>query len=222
MTSLYEDGVNICLNSEKICVRLAIIVCTIDLPAKASVFNMTFFNGAESCITCHEPGIIASQGKGFARCFPYCAEQFPLRTDNKIRVNMSLATDQLRISGFKGLFGLSNLKGLNFAYAVPPDYMHVILLGVTKSLLSKWFLPKESGNSYYIGKSLHVFSQRVKAIKPPFFRERLPRDLEKHYMNLKATELQLLLLYYCLPCLEEILPKAYLDHIALLSETTFI
>jgi len=40
---------------------------TCDLPAKASVLNMTLFNGSESCITCEEPGTVVSQGKGHSR-----------------------------------------------------------------------------------------------------------------------------------------------------------
>lgn len=52
--------------------------------------------------------------------------------------------------------------------------------------------------------------------------ERLPRDIEKHYGNMKATELQAWLLFYSLPCLSGILPHQYLDHLSLLSEAIYL
>lgn len=82
----------------------------------------------------------------------------------------------------------------------------------------KWFSPTNSGKDYFVGKKLKVISKRLMSIKPPDFLERLPRDLEKHYSDLKATDYQAWLLYYCLPCMNGILPEKYLQHVALLAE----
>jgi len=41
-----------------------------DLPAKAAILNMRYFNGQYACITCEELGQTVKQGKGPARCFP--------------------------------------------------------------------------------------------------------------------------------------------------------
>ena len=82
-----------------------------------------------------------------------------------------------------------------------PDYMHCFVLGVTKTLLQKWFSPSQSKNEYYVGGSFKAVSRRLQSIKPPDYLEQLPRDLEKHYANLKATELQAWLLFYSIPYL---------------------
>jgi len=59
---------------------------------------------------------------------------------------------------------------------------------------------------------LRGISKRLIGIKPPDYVERLPRDLEKHFAHLKATELQAWLLYYALPCFSVYLPAKYLKH----------
>lgn len=59
-------------------------------------------------------------------------------------------------------------------------------------------------------------------MRPPDTLARLPRDMEKHFKNLKASELQAWLLYYSLPCLVGILPDSYLQHFAQFSEGIYI
>ncbi|KAJ8314552.1 hypothetical protein KUTeg_006702 [Tegillarca granosa] len=67
-------------------------------------------------------------------------------------------------------------------------------------LLTKWFSPTNGGKDFFISKNLKKISKFVfSTIKPPSSIERLPRDLEKHYKSLKATELQAFLLYYGIP-----------------------
>ena len=135
---------------------------------------------------------------------------------------MLSATDKNRVQGFRGPSGLVSLDMFNFVEGIVPDYMHCILLGITKTLLGKWFSPTETGKDYFIGKHIKKISQRLSKIKPPDFIERLPRDLEKHYSSFKATELQSWLLYYALPCLDGVLPEIYLDHFSKISEAVYI
>ncbi|KAI4805508.1 hypothetical protein KUCAC02_010118, partial [Chaenocephalus aceratus] len=61
---------------------------------------------------------------------------------------------------------------------------------------------KESGKRYFVGKELKTISARLSHIQPPYFIERLPRDLEVHHNHLKATEYQSWLLFYALPCMD--------------------
>ncbi|WAQ99784.1 hypothetical protein MAR_024157 [Mya arenaria] len=223
MNKLYREGINIIIESEMFNVKLAVICCTLDLPAKASVLNMTFFNGTHACITCEEPGECVKQGKGYARCYPYRGEHtFPLRNSETVETSMHEATEKKRVKGFKGVSGLATLQSLHLVEGILPDYMHGILLGITKLLLSKWFSPTESKKEYFIGKHLKNISTKLQNIKPPEYIERLPRDLEKNYSHFKATELQSWLLYYGLPCLIGVLPDIYLEHFANLSESIYI
>ena len=48
---MHSVGVNIELNGKIITVKLGVLCGVFDLPAKASILNMTYFNGKEGCIT---------------------------------------------------------------------------------------------------------------------------------------------------------------------------
>ena len=122
-------------------------------------------------------------------------QKFSLRTEHNIRT-------EKQVKGFKGLSGLIHLKGFSFAQSMEPEYMHGILLGITKVLLNKWCSSSESGQLYFIGKNLQAISKRLQLIKCPDYVEWLLRDLENYYTHLKATELQIFLLFYYYPCLK--------------------
>ncbi|WAR03041.1 hypothetical protein MAR_009599, partial [Mya arenaria] len=66
--------------------------------------------------------------------------------------------------------------------------MHAVLMGLTENHLLKWFSVSEAGKEYFVGKQLKQVSLKLLNIKPSYHIERLPRDLEKHYANFKATE----------------------------------
>ncbi|XP_021354853.1 uncharacterized protein LOC110451260 [Mizuhopecten yessoensis] len=224
MNSLYNVGVDVQIGDEAYNVKLAIICGIADLPAKAEILNMSYFNGSHACIKCEEPGMTAQQGKGYARCFPYRLQgaRYPDRNHADVLVNMENDSARNREKGFKGESGLKHLESYNLVLGTVPDYMHGVLLGVTKSLMNKWFSPSQSGKNYFIGNKLKVISEKMKQMKPPDSIERLPRDLEKHYSHFKATELQSWLLYYAFPCLLGILKDEFLENFLCLSEGVHI
>lgn len=224
MDDLFSKGFNIVVDHETITVRLSVLCAVADLPAKAGLLNMTLFNGVEACITCTEPGKVVQQGKGHARCYPYRDpnDRFPTRVHDEVVTDMCRATPTKRVQGFKGESGLLKLHNFDFVHGVVPEYMHGILLGVTKTIMMKWFSPTGSGKPYFVGKQLKKVAKRLQQIQPPDFIERLPRDLQLHYQHLKATELQVWLLFYALPCMDGILDEVYLEHFAHLSEAIHI
>ena len=219
MSKLYHDGLTIDVNGKSVVVKLGVFLASLDLQAKAYALNMTMFNGAEACSTCLEPGYTVKQGKGSARFYPYrpVADRPPLRNHESIIANGRKATPQRRVHGLKGSNGLTTLPGFNLVTGVVPDYMHGVLMGVTKSLMNCWFSSQHSKKPYYVGKDLKKISRRMLSIQPPYFVTRLPRDLESSYAHLKASELQSWLLYYGPPCLKGILQTEYLEHFCLLS-----
>ncbi|CAG2187656.1 unnamed protein product [Mytilus edulis] len=147
MNDLYDTGITEKLNGEETTVKLKVICGIYDLPAKAAILNMTQYNGSDSCITCEEPGKTVKQGKGTSRCFPYreTAEKYPNRNQAGVKLAMERGTERNRIKGFKGTSPLLDLKNFDIVSGTPPDYMHGVLLGVTKTLLYKWFSSTEKG-----------------------------------------------------------------------------
>ena len=222
LNSLYHEGFNFTLDGDNITVKVKVVCGVFDLPAKASILEMTYFNGKDACITCEASGMTVKQGKGSARSYPYMNGIYTLRKDEDVRVCMLAGNDKKRVKGFKGVSGLASIHSFDLVDGIVPDYMHAVLLGVTSTLMFKWFSPTQSNKSYFVGKHLKEISRRLQNIKPPASIERLPRDLEKHYKNLKATELQSWLLFYALPCLVGILPDRYLRHFSYLSEAIYI
>lgn len=224
LDNMYTKGLELIVENKIIVAKLAIVCGVFDLPAKASLLNMTYFNGAESCITCEEIGVSVKQGKGNARCFPYKeeTEKAKMRNHEEVAEQMKIGTAKKRVKGFKGVSGMLAIQSYDLVKGTVPDYMHGILLGITNMLLKKWFAPSESGKDYFIGKHIKLVSKRLQNIKPPQSIERLPRDLEKHFLSLKATELQVWLLFYAIPSLSGILPDRYLEHFACLSDAVYI
>ncbi len=222
MNTLSSEGFDVHVNGKCMRCRLMLTCCIADLPAKAALLNMSYFNGAHACISCEEPGVVVKQGKGHSRSYPFRMDPPSMREHEKVVSHMEQATPTKRVQGFRGKSGLCELNSFDFVQNTVPDYMHCVLLGITKNLLHKWFSPTEAGKRYAIGKHLKQISKRLQKIRPPQFIERLPRDIEKHYSNYKATELQAWLLFYCLPCVEGILPVKYQNHFSLLSEATFV
>lgn len=90
--SLNTEGIQISIDSLNITVKMKVICGVFDLPAKASILNMMYFNGQYACITCEEPGHSVKQGKGTARCFPQQKWKYKLRSHSDVLENMQLET----------------------------------------------------------------------------------------------------------------------------------
>ncbi len=223
MCGLHDEGFCINLSSvdRKPVVKVAVIAAVMDLQAKAYVLNMTMHNGHFGCSTCEEPGESVQQGKGYARFYPYrdAHEKPNLRNTDDIKfVKGPNATPGKRLTGICGISGLSVMPWFDLVVGVVPDYMHGALLGVTKVLMYKFFSSTNAGKEYFVGRHLKQISSRLQSICPPDYIERMPRDLERHYSNFKATELQSWLLFYAVPCLHGFLSDVYLEHLACLCE----
>jgi hypothetical protein len=220
MNALYTDGLDVEIKDCCFRVKLKIIVGVMDLPAKAELLHMSYFNGSFPCITCEEEGTTVKQGKGSAKCLPYKPpdERSMHRSQRTVLENMRAGRPNTRVKGFKGESGLAHLADFNIVSGIVPDYMHGVCLGVTKTLMSKWFSSKEKKERYCIGDHIEEISKVMEHFKPPHNIERLPRNLEKHYQHFKATEMQTWLLYYAYPCVKDFLDDDYLENLLCLSE----
>lgn len=110
-----------------------------------------------------------------------------------------------------------NLKYFDIANAMSPDYMHSVLLGVviqhTNILLTSF------GKEYYIGNpnQLEAINDNLLTFKPPTCVTRSPQDINERELW-KASEWRSWLIFYSVICIKEILPRKYLNHLALFAE----
>lgn len=75
---------------------------------------------------------------------------------------------------------LSYLPNFNIINGIPVDYMHGVLLGVTKSLLNFWFCSKYSQDEWYCGNRVSDIDKMLMKIKLRNNITRTPRSIEHH------------------------------------------
>ncbi|XP_077486684.1 uncharacterized protein LOC144097969 [Amblyomma americanum] len=197
---------------------LHVLCCCVDAPARASVINMVQFNGLFGCPWCYN---CAEFHEGAQRYMSVTVGEE--RTPGEMSKDMEFA-EKIKdaVNGLKGQSPLNHLKHFNIVFGHTVEYMHCVLIGVTKCLTDQWFDSANSQQPFYIGRPVTMakVDRRLLAIKPPHSFTRLPRSL-KDKCHWKASEWRHWLLFYALPCCLGILPQRYLNHFALLVEAIF-
>ena len=219
---LYEEGVEIAspdLEHASIC-KAIVLSSAFDLPAKACALNMVQFNGNYSCAHCLQKGKqITTSGGGSVHIFPYQYDNLsgPVRTHSDTIVNAKKAfITQKPEFGIKGPTYLSSIPKYDLIRGTTIDYMHCVLLGVTRLLLGLWFSTEHHNDLWYCGKKVTICDEKLAQIKPPNYITRTPRSISKHRKYWKASEYRNWLLFYSIPVMTNILPPVYLSHHILL------
>ena len=222
LNRLYTEGTKLKLNGREVVCKAKLVLVTMDLQARASVLHMTQHNGEFPCCFCMEQGQVVKSGKGHTRMFKYRENGSVVRTDLSVRNDSKMAQQQKkRINGFTGESVLLYLNDFSLVSNVTIDYMHGILLGVMKKLLTMWTDTKDSEKCFYIGKHMKEIDKIMKKIHPPYMMSRLPRKLSA-MAHWKASEFRSWLLFYAIPCLKGKLADVHLIHFSTLVEATYI
>ncbi|XP_025162723.1 uncharacterized protein LOC105181603 isoform X2 [Harpegnathos saltator] len=183
--------------------RIIPVCCYVDSVARPAMLNMKQFNGHYGCTFCEHP---TEYVEGY-RKYPVSTNIFPNRTNASIKQNMITAhATSIPIKGAKGPSPLMSLKYFDLVNGMVPDYMHSVLLGVTKQLTEMYF--SYPGKKFYVGQPnmFEIINNRLLHIRPPKNITRQPRSL--HEWSLwKASEWRSWLMWYSLVCLYGILPK---------------
>ena len=220
---LYEQGImwKNSINNSVINSKFITLLCITDSVARPAVLNMTLFNGKYGCTYCYEKGQHVP-GKGVRRMYPY-RKRIHCRTDAEMRRHMDEAyKSNEKKFGIKGLSALLILPNFDLHKGTDIDSMHNVYLGVVK-LHTSLLLHGKASDCWYAGNptQLSSINSRLLKIRPPSRISRKPRDVEsmKHW---KASEWRNWILYYAIPCLEDIIRPCDLKHLSLLSRATFI
>ena len=227
LTTLYSKGVRISspdIQQTFIC-RGMRLCGTCDLPAKTIVYNMTQFNGYYGCSHCKQSGKQLSTGPTRkVHIYPYTNENplGPLRTNDEMESHSREAVATAKpVFGVKGPSWLCTVPNYNLIGGNVVDYMHCVLLGITKMLLKLWFNSEYSKELWYCGNQVKKADAKLLQIKPPTTITRVPRSIQQHHSYWKASEYRAWLLFYSLPVMLNILPDEYLAHHMLLVESVF-
>ena len=206
----------------------ALIACTCDLPARAIITNTIQYNGAFCCVKCLQRGQTAKTGeKGSTHVFSFNSDDPKglTRTEESVLENSKDAlqlrkngSKQQHVNGIKGRSWFMSLSCFHLVDGIAIDYMHSILLGIQKKLLTLWFSPQYKSKSYNVS----LIDKRLLATRPPSVINRMPRNVSDSLKYWKASEFRSFLLFYGVPLLCGILPSIYLQHYILLAHGIFI
>lgn len=152
---LKDDGIDVQTPNGLKTVRACLLMGVFELPAKA---NHTQFNGYNGCIYCLDKGTHTSHRHLYQPHQP--------RTSRHHRQCAREAEDRGEVVlGVKGKSVL--IDHIDIVEAVPVDYIHAVLEGVTKQLITCWLNTKFHSHRFYLGLSVHNIDKKLLRIKPP-------------------------------------------------------
>ena len=161
--------------------KLHPICMCVDSVARPVIQNRLQYNGYFSCSWCYIRGIHSAGTVRYS-----ITEDSVLRSHDAHLVDVRNSERTQRIvNGVKGPCVLSTLRNFDCVWGFPQDYLHGILLGVSRQLWNIWTNP---GTSYYLSLAdrEHV-NKRMEKIKPPLYVHRLIRLLTEK-CKWKASE----------------------------------
>ncbi|XP_043233095.1 uncharacterized protein LOC122387207 [Amphibalanus amphitrite] len=148
LTSLSTHGLNWVHPTDGTKVTKVIPLMTMcDSPARCMVQAIHQFNGEYGCTWCLQAGTRVATGHGFCRAYPY-EEDVPQRTNQSLIRHGQRALTSMD-KHYKGVTSVSPLHllppcvELDLVNGFPVDYMHCVLLGVTRQLFCLWFEPND-------------------------------------------------------------------------------
>lgn len=169
------------------------LICTSDAPARCAMQNFKQFNGKFGCGFCEEEGVRVEKKKGHCRIYPY-NDEISTRTFETCIENaeIALATNK-SVKGIKGTSILMTLyPNFNMIDGFIPDYMHSVLLGVTRQLTC--LSVESSGYLYSLSaKDIRNVDAHIKNMKLPRESTRTLRTT-KDILFWKASEWRIFLL----------------------------
>lgn len=122
------------------------------------------------------------------------------------------------LRGVKEYSILSCFPLLDLGTCLIPEFMHSVLLGVTKRLFDTY---TNKPGSWSIKPFMKNINEFILNIRPPLSFNRMPRSLSESDL-FKASEFYNLLLFYCLPALKDFLVEKYFQHLMGLVIAIFI
>lgn len=213
LQTLFDEGFTWSFNGKSCITKVIMCLCSCDSVARPLIQNLKQFNGRYGCGYCLHPGCLVSKGNGNVRVYMESAnEQFSSRTHDNMLEHAQMAISQNEpVFGVKGPTMLSLIPSFDLVRGFFPDYMHSVLLGVVRQMMSLWFDSSNHSKPFYLGRHVQHIDSLLLAMKPPSEVKRLPRSVtaRKYW---KASEYRNFLLLYSPICLNHLMPKVYLRH----------
>ena len=216
LVTLENHGIDVQIQGKTVNSKAFLLYGCADLPARSAVLNMNQFNGNFSCTKCLQSGKNErTAAGGNIHVFPYIRDdpKGPTRTDCQC-VNDAVAAFNAKttVNGIKGPSFLMAVKSYSFVKGTVIDYMHGVILGVSKVLINLWFSSSNLSESFSLYSKTDIVDSRLLSIKVTYNISRVPRAIGAHFKYWKASELRSWLLYYSLPILVDLMDTSFYYH----------
>ncbi|XP_059489499.1 uncharacterized protein LOC132204764 [Neocloeon triangulifer] len=209
--------------------KILVRTCVAGAEARAKLLNLNSPSELFSCSFCEIPGQKLNEQSVSFVCpdFPY-----ELRTSERMEMHAITLEEVQReasahlptldcILGVKGASSMAQLHNFDIGRDFCPDDVETILLGVVKSHLKEVFSSCNAEEEFYIGHLQDIVSNRMKEVTTSVLPGSMPRDIGT-LDTWTSTELKNWLLYFSLPCLEEIWQEEkFFEHYMLLVLATY-
>ncbi|XP_041860674.1 uncharacterized protein LOC121652139 [Melanotaenia boesemani] len=193
------------------------LICSSDAVARPLLRNCKQFNGEHGCDWCLHPGLVVKKGSGSTRSYPYDEIKQAARSKMMFEDNAREAESTgSPVNGVKGRSLLSPLPFFDIVSGFVPEYVHSVLLGVSKQLMSLWLDPVNSVKAWYLGDKTEQMDSRLHRLKRPTEISQPPQSV-KCWDLWKASEWRAFLLFYAISVLPGILHPTYVTHYLYLS-----
>lgn len=228
-------GMAITNNEGKDLTARGILLCaTMDAPAKCLMQNFVRYNGFSGCPYCLEQGTsVKTSAKGHTHAYPFNRKSLHQGYDadhsheNTLQHAYEAHKSKLEgkysaVCGVKGYSWFMFIPGFDIIKGIAVDYMHCVLLGVTKMLMTLWFDKSHATECWSISKQEEEVDRRLLNITLPNCISRVPRNITKDFAHWKTSEFRSFLFFYSIPCLWNILLDEYFQHFILFVEAIWL
>ncbi|KAK3921082.1 Baculoviral IAP repeat-containing protein 1a [Frankliniella fusca] len=200
--------------------KVILLMTVADAPARAMVQNLMRFNGKYGCNMCEIKTTRTAPvpNKKRIRVYQY-KHDLVLRTkDNMLRQAEQALAQGRNVRGVKGPSVLNLVPSADCATSVIPEFMHSVLLGVEKQLVTLWAI---TPGEWSVSRHIPVIDKILSEIKHPDFVHRPSRSLNS-FKFWKASDFYYFLLFESLIVLKGHLPEMYYQHYILFVKGIFL
>ena len=215
LKSLFENGISV--KGKKF--KIIVAACCVDSVARSKILCMKQFNGSFGCTYCLHPAT-GQKYLPMPQVKLRDLDQFHNCIEEWNRLSETEKHKGIAIFGVKGKTVLLDIPLFNPIIQTPVDFMHCVLLGVVKTMLSLWLTSKNSHEKYYINTNKRLLlEKKLLSLKTYSECTRKPRPISD-YKNYKANEFFNWMFYYAKYCLSDmVLDPPYYQHFMLLVDS---
>jgi len=198
--------------------------------ARADVLLLQHHNARYICVTCEQKWVRTApteeetrrSKKTLKKVRRYVYQEEPARRREQRMDRQGRKAEERKkpVKGIVGLATVSNIPHFDRSKSAPPEYMHLLCLGVVRLMLKLWLEIPGAWNIKDKVKGIDKFIQGDVKVTDEF--TRIPRRLkELVHWNWKASELRAWLLFISVPALQDALPTVYFQHYLLLVSAVY-